>query len=482
MKSVFQLILVLLFTAAAQAQFAFITNNGSITVTGYTGAGGNIVIPDSINGMPVTSVGDGTFGHFDGVTGVTIPDSVINIVADAFALCSSLTNAIIGTNVASIEGDAFYFSGLESIIIPGSVTNIGPFAFDLCTNLSNLTIANGVTSIGYSAFDRCSKLTSLTIPGSVNFLGNYAFVNCTGLTNITMENGASSIGSESFAFCYSLISVTIPGSVTSIGGIAFAGCYKLSNVAIANGVTTIGGSAFSGCSNLVNISIPASVTNIGNNAYSGCTSMKTITVDAQNLFYTSANGVLFDRNQKTLIQYPCGKVGNYTVPASVTNIATEAFGFCSGLFTVMIPASVASIGGNAFVNCNSLTNVFFKGNAPAIGGRSGLFSGVNGTVYYLPGAFGWGSTYGGLPTVLWNPQAQTGGTTFGVRTNKFGFTITGSSNLVIVVEACTNLANSSWTPVSTNTLNSFIGTNGTSYFSDPRWTNYPARFYRFRSP
>ena len=69
-----------------------------------------------------------------------------------------------------------------------------------------------------------------------------------------------------------------------------------------------------------------------------------------------------------------------------------------------------------------------------------------------------------------------------MQNNQFGFNITGSSNLVIVVEACTDFANPVWQPVQTNTLNTFIGTNGTSYFSDPQWTNYPARFYRFRSP
>jgi hypothetical protein len=66
---------------------------------------------------------------------------------------------------------------------------------------------------------------------------------------------------------------------------------------------------------------------------------------------------------------------------------------------------------------------------------------------------------------------------FGVRTNRFGFTILGTSNLVIVVEACTNLANPVWTPVGTNTL-----TGGSSYFSDSQWTNYPTRLYRLRSP
>jgi probable HAF family extracellular repeat protein len=68
-------------------------------------------------------------------------------------------------------------------------------------------------------------------------------------------------------------------------------------------------------------------------------------------------------------------------------------------------------------------------------------------------------------------------TGFGVRTNQFEFTITGTPNLVIVVDACTNLANTNWSPVSTNTL-----TGGSSYFSNPRWTDSPGCFYRLRSP
>ena len=83
---------------------------------------------------------------------------------------------------------------------------------------------------------------------------------------------------------------------------------------------------------------------------------------------------------------------------------------------------------------------------------------------------------------MWNPQAQTSGTSFGVRTNRFGFNIIDNSNLVIVVESCTNLVNPCWNPIGTNTLNNFMGTNGMSYFSDTQWTNYPHRFYRLRSP
>ena len=75
-------------------------------------------------------------------------------------------------------------------------------------------------------------------------------------------------------------------------------------------------------------------------------------------------------------------------------------------------------------------------------------------------------------------MAQTSGTSFGVRTNRFGFNITtGTLGLVVVVEACTNLSNPVWQPVQTNTL-----TTGSAFFSDPQWTNYPGRYYRLRSP
>jgi hypothetical protein len=150
---------------------------------------------------------------------------------------------------------------------------------------------------------------------------------------------------------------------------------------------------------------------------------------------------------------------------------------------------VTDIWGNAFDYCYGLTGIYFQGNAPnidptAIGFHSDpngaimVFSGdTNATAYYLPGTTGWSPTFGGIPAVLWNPQAQTSGGSFGVRTNEFGFNITGTSNIVVVVEGCSDLANPIWTPIQTNTL---VG--GLSYFSDPEWTNHPACFYRLSFP
>ena len=79
--------------------------------------------------------------------------------------------------------------------------------------------------------------------------------------------------------------------------------------------------------------------------------------------------------------------------------------------------------------------------------------------------------------MLWNPSIQATGSQFGVLTNMFGFNITGTNNFTVVVEACTNLTNPVWTPLTTNTL-----VDGSYYFSDPNWTNYPSRFYGLGLP
>jgi hypothetical protein len=146
--------------------------------------------------------------------------------------------------------------------------------------------------------------------------------------------------------------------------------------------------------------------------------------------------------------------------------------------SITVPNSVTNIGDYAFRDCINLTTVYFQGNCPTFGESVFDYNQVL-TIYYLAGAIGWAAFYYPWPVVLvlWNPPVQTSAASVGVRTNQFGFTITGTSGLVIVVEASTNLVNPMWSPVGTNTL-----TGGSSYFSDPQWTNYPARFYRLRSP
>ena len=239
------------------------------------------------------------------------------------------------------------------------------------------------------------------------------------------------------------------------------------------------------------------MTNIQPYTFQSCLKLTAITVDALNPAYSSLGGVLFDKNQTLLLQFPAGLGGSYAITDSVISIAPGAFMMCAGIssvttpksvtqigdytfygctfHSVTIPSSVTNLGTNAFFNPSSpyIATVFFGGNAPAIASSSVFNS--NTRLYYLPETTGWGATLGGAPTKLWNPQAQTADGSFGLRTNKFGFNVTGTTNIPIVVEASTNLIN--WQPVQTNTL-----ATGTAYFSDPKWTNYRTRYYRFRSP
>jgi hypothetical protein len=219
---------------------------------------------------------------------------------------------------------------------------------------------------------------------------------------------------------------------------------------------------------MTNATIPASVTSIGQYAFEFCTSLTTATIPGNITNFQS----LFSSD------YLLKKV---TIADGATNIGRGAFAACTSLTSVTIPSSVTSIGHGAFVFCSSLTGVFCQGNAPSPTNDSSVFSlDNNATVYYLPGSTGWASTFDGRPTALWflsNPLILNNGSSFGVQTNAFGFIISWATNVPVVVEASTNLANPTWSPVATNTL-----TGGSSYFSDPQWTNYPGRFYRLRAP
>lgn len=460
-------------------------------------------------GPKVTGIGGWAFLDCTALTRLTIPNSVISIGDGAFEYCTNLTAGYFQGNAPSLNGSSVFtnapttiyyfpettgwgatFGGRPTVPLGYAYTNNGDGTCAITGYTGNggdVTIPNTisnllVTSIGNSAFSDCTNLTSVAIPDSVTNIGNKAFQYCTRLTNVVTGNNVSNIGDSAFDSCYSLTGVMIPNSVTNIGFDAFFNCTSLSNV-----------------------TIPDRVISIYLGAFSWCTSLMDIDVATSNARYCSVDGVLFDKNLTRLIQYPIGRAGSFTFPSSVTSIEYGAFGGstnltsftipdgitqiwpaafagCHNLVSVTIAASVTEIHGWAFQYCQSLAAVYFQGNAPNVNDDA-FFYDVNATFYYLPGTTGWDSmgwiSWGEsipIPIVLWNPRAQSDAN-FGVQTNCFGFTISGSTNLVIVTEACTNLANPSWSALGTNTL-----TGGSSYFSDPGWTNSPARFYRFRSP
>ena len=274
----------------------FVIENGVLEK--YTGAGGDVVIPDG-----VTSIGDSAFSWRSSLTSITIPDSV---------------------------------------------TSIGNWAFNCCSSLTSITIPDGVTSIGNWAFDGCSSLTSITIPEGVTSIGSSAFRDCNSLTSITIPDGVTSIDSEAFSDCRNLTSITIPDSVTSIGRRAFYGCRSLTSVTIPDSVTSIGDEAFYGCSSLKNLTIFANIPDIGRyNAFKGCKGL------------ADENGLIIVND--TVFGY-YGSNESIVIPEGVTNIAAEAFLDNEIITSILLPKSIETVWFFAFKGCKKLQTIILQSN------------------------------------------------------------------------------------------------------------------------
>ena len=471
--------LMFMIASIAEAQFNFTTNNGAITITLYTGTNGIATVPDTTNGLPVATIGDSAFASTS-VGSVILPNSITNILYEAFIYCASLTN----------------------VTVPSSVIQIENFAFLGCPLLDNIAV--DPQNAFYSSLDgvlfdkdqtlliQCpeTKAGTYTIPDTVSSIGSEAFYGCGGLTNVILGSLVSSIstgGGDMFFSCTNLVGITVETNnhfFSSIGGVLFnkngttlvlypygrAGSY-----AVPDGTTSIGYSAFYFRRGLTSVTLPASLSSIADGAFGSCSALAAFTVDGNNAVLSSINGVLFDKAQTTILQFPpANPATSYTLPSSVRNIYNSAFIDCRGLTSVTIGGGVTNIGSYAFAYCQGVTGFFFLGNPPNAD-PTAFWRDTSATAYYLPGTTGWTSTYDGLPTTLGtlpyplilNSGPQAGG---------FGFTVSWLTNISVVVEATTTLANPLWLPLQTN-----VPSSGTIQFLDPNWKNYPSRFYRART-
>ena len=181
--------------------FKYEIQGDAVTITGCDKkVSGALIIPATIEGKPVTSIGNLAFkSRYSGLTSITIPDSVTSIGSWAFKQLPKLTSITIPNSVTSIGTGAFYeCSKLTSITIPDSVTSIPKEAFVRCRNLTSITIPESVTSIRFQAFRECYNLTSITIPESVTRIENQVVWNCPRLMSIRILGDAPEVGQNAF--------------------------------------------------------------------------------------------------------------------------------------------------------------------------------------------------------------------------------------------------------------------------------------------
>ena len=322
----------------------YTTNNGAAAIQSYSGTDTTLAIPNTITGLPVTSIGSA-----------------------AFYQNFTLTSVAIGTNVATLADEAFFYCpALAGVSIPASVTNIGVAPFVDCKSLTVIAVATNnpdFVSTNQVLYNK-ARTSLIQFPGGVTGSYNIAAA----VTNV----GAAFVGATLSAITVDVANADYAGT----NGVLFdkSRTYLLAypgglvgGYAIPTNVTTIEGAAFEYSIGIANVSIGTNVTSIGQYAFYDCTNLQAITVNPNNQYYSSLNGVLFDKHQTDLIQYPSGLAGSYIVPGTATNIEGGAFGDSGGLVSVVIPDSVRSLGAQTFYSCQSLVGVSLGNGLTSIG-------------------------------------------------------------------------------------------------------------------
>ena len=388
-----------------------ILDGGTLKIKSYGGTGGDIIIPQEIDGKSVTVIDKNVFRKNTEITSVVLPETLEQIDNCAFQYCTNLAyvevpNSLykVGTNTFSdtawydnqpdgvvylgnvaykykgempedttielmqgttgIAGSAFYEQeNLSHVIIPSTVKTIEWGAFK-STGLLELIVPDGVTNIDIFAFDGCKRIRNIYLPDSVKAIGARAFENCLALENVRLPQTIEYFGGGIFSRCESLKEVVLPngsysltkGAVISGSGV-FAQCKSLTSVVIPEGVTGIESSIFNECNSLKEINLPSTIKNITETGFEflGCQSLKSITIPEENKYYCCVDGVLYNKQMTKLIKYPAAKEDKiFTIPDSVTEISKYAFSDCVNLEEVIFNEKIKIIPENAFYRASAL--------------------------------------------------------------------------------------------------------------------------------
>ena len=239
--------------------------------------GSDIVVPNDIDGVPVTYVR----GLTADLTSIKLPNSLIKIKDDAFNSMDTLKSLVIDRGAPNLnELGERSFSGCSNIeeldLSNSKLTSIPEGAFAYCKNLKTIKLPSTITSIGDEAFYNCQSLTNIEGLDKCNLksIGSAAFSNCKSLENLDFSQSTfTNVPSKAFYGCSALAKITLPDTLTTIGGYAFYACYGMPQLDLSNtALTTLENYALYQMRETTKLSLPDSISSIGTHAFSVSTS------------------------------------------------------------------------------------------------------------------------------------------------------------------------------------------------------------------
>ena len=301
-------------------------------------------------------------------TSFSVPATVKTIDDYAFQY-SGLKAVTLPDGLEEMGYGAFISSSIESIKIPASVTKLGSLVFSKCKSLTSVVFEDGITikEIPYSAFSSSSALESIEIPESVEIIDSVAFSYCTSLKNVSISDKITRVGNDAFNNTAILKSMLYSNGVKYLDGWAVDLKYGVENIVIKEGTKGLSDSFFSFDSVIKTISLPASLQYVGEQSFLSSENIVSVTVADNNNYYSSLDGILYNKEKTELIYYPKGKTDeSFTAPSTVKVIYDCAF-YQSSVKNVVLPEGLEKIGNSAFWSNKALESINFPSTLLDVG-------------------------------------------------------------------------------------------------------------------
>ena len=406
---------------------------------------GDVVLPSSYNGTPITKIYANAFEDCDLITSIVVPEGILEIQDEAFKNCTGLISVTLPESLDSVTLGNYIFddcTSLSNVILPQSMKIIPNGLFSSCSSLTDVNLPENLELIETGAF-RFTGLTSFTVPQGVT-LDDFIFSGCSDLAVFNFSD-QTYIPAGTFYLCRNLTSVLIPDTVTSIGSSAFGKCASLQSIDLPDSITKISRGSFYECTSLQSINLPDSITNIENAAFYGCTSLQSINLPSKleslglGWFYGNLEGV---------------------------------FEGCNAITKITIPKNLIELGKYAFRNCSALEYAYFEGDNHFASSEF-PFLGSNPKIYFNENTNGWdNSPFSLVWEMIEKPVARV---TFNSQINEMELSYEEVSQNYVLYSSDSLMG--PYTPVEDQSIQVTTGANGqiTKVFNDTVTTS---KFYK----